>query len=825
MLQVTEGERPDSKEWLARAASEREQILDHFPLSRWPELGLAEYALGTGAKDPYCKVLEFWSPHLGSIRGGSAKKHIIFFRRHDDEWWLSGTLADTSAEEAWERLRGQFVEAFAAAGAGDFDRLDELELLAHGPALVTKSLSVYFPDEFLPIYSAAHLRKYIALLGADPETGSAWRLNRQLLALVRAHPVLQAWHPLEVMLWLYDRHVPAGADPVWKIAPGERGKLWEQCLAEGSIRVGWPKVGDLAQYATTEDLEVILHQVYPESGQANRRAARDLLRFRDLQPGTRILANRGQSEVLAVGEVTSEGYRFDEDSEYCQVLGVEWDLSYAQQLDGRQGGWVSTFAPVSAQLWNRIQKRRDSLLDAGTPEAVVFVEPPPQVLRIRDLLDRKGQVILYGAPGTGKTRLALDVALALTDQSDAITAPAAVRRDRITEMLQSAAVDARNTWVFVTDPKQWSWTELRKQQTVEFRRGRLEANFDRMRIGDLVVGYEASPVKKAIVLSRIVDIDRGKERPVTLQWVTDIDGPSYEEWRSDPVLGASEAARNGMRGTAFHLTPEQAEILLGDEAPAVEADMPQVSMLTFHPSYGYEDFVEAYKPTPVAVGGLALTLTDGFFLRLCAAARARPGRIYLLIIDEINRADVPRVFGELITLLEADKRGLNAVLPVSGRLFHVPSNIKIIGTMNTADRSLAHLDSALRRRFSFVPVVPDPDVLSGLVGPVDLGLLLTTLNARITEHLDPDHMLGHSFFLRDDLPITAENELHSAFYDDVVPLLEDFCLNDHALLTALLGGHIVDARTGGVTTLDPEELLVVLAREYQLGAPDDAVEA
>jgi 5-methylcytosine-specific restriction protein B len=820
MLQVTEGERPDSDEWLAQAAAERQRILDRFPLSRWPQLELGEYALGTGAKDPYCNVLEFRSSHLGSIRGGSAMKHIIF-QRHDGQWWLPGTLAGATAEEAWVRLRGQFVEAFEAAGAGDFDRLDELELLAHGPALVTKSLAVYFPDQFLPIYSAAHLRRYIGLFGDEPETGSAWRLNRQLWALTRTHPVLRAWHPLEVMLWLYDRHVPGGpAEPIWKIAPGERGRLWQQCLDERAIRVGWPEVGDLAQYPTKEELEAALQQHYPESGQFNRHLARDLLRFRDLQPGTRILANRGQSEVLAVGEVTSEGYRFDEGSEYCQVVGVDWDLSYAQQLSGRQGGWVRTFAPVNAQLWTQIKKHRDESVNASGSGA----EPPAPVLRICDLLHRKGQVILYGAPGTGKTRLALDVALALTGRIDAITAPAALRRDRIADMLRSAPAGARNVWVFVTSPRQWSWSMLKEQQTVRFSRGRLEANFDRMRVGDIVIGYEGSPVSKAVGVSRIVDINDSHE-PVTLQWVADIDGPTYDEWRSDPLLGVSEPARHGMRGTAFRLTPEQADFVLGDQAPTVEPDMPLVSMLTFHPSYGYEDFVEAYKPTPVAAGGLALTLTDGYFLRLCAAAQAHPDRTYLLIIDEINRADVPRVFGELITLLEADKRGMSVVLPVSGRLFHVPPNVKIIGTMNTADRSLAHLDSALRRRFSFVPVAPDADLLSGLVGPVDLGLLLTTLNLRITEHLDPDHVLGHSFFLRDDTPVTAESDLHSAFYDDVIPLLEDYCLNDHGLLTTLLGADIVDTRTGRVTVLDPEELVVVLAREYQLGAPDDIADA
>ncbi|MFI6032856.1 AAA family ATPase [Streptomyces sp. NPDC051315] len=107
---------------------------------------------------------------------------------------------------------------------------------------------------------------------------------------------------------------------------------------------------------------------------------------------------------------------------------------------------------------------------------------------------------------------------------------------------------------------------------------------------------------------------------------------------------------------------------------------------------------------------------------------AHPGEKFLLIIDEINRGDLPRIFGELVTLLELDKRGLPLTLPVSRRTFSVPPNVRIIGTMNTADRSISHLDAAVRRRFAFLPVGPDPDVVSGTVDPLDLAQFFESLN-------------------------------------------------------------------------------------------------
>ncbi|GAA1033070.1 hypothetical protein GCM10009557_33580 [Virgisporangium ochraceum] len=818
---LSERMRPDMADALAAANKERQNVVERFPLASWRGLPLDRYALGTGATEmPFCALLEFHTQHLGGMRGGSARKHIIY-RQRDGEWWLSGTLAGLPVDEAWHRLRAQFVEAFDAVAAGDFDRLDELDLLRHGQALVTKALATYFPDRFMPIYSADHLRHYIRLFGAEPEAVPAWRLNRQLRSLVAGHPVVSGWEPLEVMRLLYDNVRPGtSAESVWKIAPGERGRMWDDCRAGGFICVGWPEVGDLAAYPTEADLVERLRMEFPDSGRAYlTRLARDLLRFRDLPPGARVLANRGQSQVLAVGTVTADGYRYASEREHPNLVGVDWDESFAQSLPAPQAAWTSTFAPVGQQLWASIKRNR-----SGSP---VAVEVSGAVTRVRDVLDRKGQAILVGPPGTGKTRLALDVALAMAGETDALTAVPAVRQDRVRRLLASdTAAGGQSVWLFVANPKQWSWDRLEQQGMVTFRRGRIENNYARMRPGDLVLGYEATPVKKVIAVSRIVAVDTSADEPVRLQWLRSIDGPTYEEWRSDPILASSEPAVHRMQGTAFRLTAEEAAAVLGDEAPAaINDDVPTVTMVTFHPSYGYEDFVEAFKPIPTATSGLSLRLTDGLFTRICAAADAHRDRTYLLIIDEINRADLPRVLGELVTLLEPDKRDVPVLLPVSGRTFRIPPNIKIIGTMNTADRSVAHLDAAVRRRFGFVPVLPDPTVLAAAVGPVDLGRLLVAINERIAEHLDADHVLGHSFFLRDDSPITAETDVHAALYDDVVPMLEDYAIGDHELLAALLGDELVDSRTGTVAVLDAEDLLAVLAKEFQVGLADDATKA
>ncbi|MCW8127888.1 AAA family ATPase [Microbulbifer halophilus] len=160
---------------------------------------------------------------------------------------------------------------------------------------------------------------------------------------------------------------------------------------------------------------------------------------------------------------------------------------------------------------------------------------------------------------------------------------------------------------------------------------------------------------------------------------------------------------------------------------------------------------------------------------------------YVLIIDEINRGNISRIFGELITLLEPSKRkgaedAREAILPYSKDAFSVPSNVYVIGTMNTADKSLAQLDLALRRRFSFIEMAPEPERLAGvLVHGIDLGEMLSVINQRIEVLLDRDHLIGHSYFMP-LLKMTSAEEreagLTRIFKRQIIPLLQEYFFDD-----------------------------------------------
>lgn len=220
-----------------------------------------------------------------------------------------------------------------------------------------------------------------------------------------------------------------------------------------------------------------------------------------------------------------------------------------------------------------------------------------------------------------------------------------------------------------------------------------------------------------------------------------------------------------------------------------------VRLCCFHPAYGYEDFLEGYRPVTVN-GQVSFKLRDGVFKRLCTDATKTPDRNFYLIVDEINRGDIPRIFGELLTTLEKDKRGKRIILPVSQGVFSIPRNVFVVGTMNTADRSISLLDTALRRRFGFVELMPDGNVLKdSAVGGIALRAWLDALNTRIREHVGRDArnlQIGHSYLMHAGNPIKDVASLKRAVRDDIIPLLEEYCYEDYGTLGNILGEQIVD---------------------------------
>lgn len=224
--------------------------------------------------------------------------------------------------------------------------------------------------------------------------------------------------------------------------------------------------------------------------------------------------------------------------------------------------------------------------------------------------------------------------------------------------------------------------------------------------------------------------------------------------------------------------------------------MGRIAFMTFHQSLSYDDFIEGIRPEVTADGQLIYTPTPGAFYKFCRASE-RPRRTRsptdigncVFIIDEINRGNISRIFGELITLLESSRRKgmpecLEVYLAQMKCMFSVPANVYVLGTMNTADKSLTALDAALRRRFEFVEMMPNPDVLKGRrIMEVDLSRLLATINNRIELLYDREHMLGHAYFI----PVRTIDDLAQCMINKIIPQLQDYFFDDYEKMCWVLG--------------------------------------
>ncbi|ACZ85382.1 McrB family protein [Streptosporangium roseum] len=685
---------------VAKATAEIERVRQEFPLTAWADMPLERYALGVSDyRSTFCYQMEYGTRELGGIGGGSARKHMIFRQKKDQRWYHDPAFANE--QDAWAHLRQGFLDAFALAEKGQVAAVDGIEALRSGPSLTAKTLYVYIPDRMLPVYGREHVRHFISLLSdEDPSKLEPFEAHALLKQLIDETGHFSGWHSREIAHFLYWWNSPRQNAAIVKIAPGPDAKCWQDCLTGGYICVGWDDVGDLTAYTSEDDFLETFRAVYGKEYNSNQAKittkARELWRLTQLQPGDLIVANKGTREVLAVGHVTKAGYAWREDrTAFRHIVAVNWDTFYAQTLPEAEKHWgVVTVASVPVRLWKIIRAGAGAAKDPAPVRGngMKMPQADPQLSALAKGLARKGQLVLFGPPGTGKTYTSLRFA----------------------------------AW--------WLSQEL---------------------------GLESEPDPDGGSLRRtLAELSRRDGRP------------------------------------AGHLT-----------------------QVTFHPAYGYEDFIEGFRPVEDGSSGLRLSLVDGVFKRICRAAEQDPGQPYLLLIDEINRGDVPKIFGELITLLEKDKRGLTVVLPQSGEDFSVPSNVHMLGTMNTADRSIRLLDSALRRRFAFEELLPDVFLLQGaFVGKLNLGDLLSELNRRVLKELGRERQIGHSFFLLDGEPVQDEATLAAVVRNEVLPLLQEYAYDDYSMLARFLGSEIVDVIEHRINDVDDEKLIDALYAELLVDA-------
>lgn len=378
--------------------------------------------------------------------------------------------------------------------------------------------------------------------------------------------------------------------------------------------------------------------------------------------------------------------------------------------------------------------------------------------------------ILFGPPGTGKTHTLLKEYYPLFTS----------QKQEVSEDQYKIELVSKYTWwqivaAAVLDLKSTHVTQILNHQLVQIKDSVSDQKNARAMIWAMLQQHTKAECEYVKYSKRYEPLFFNKDK----------DG----NWTIDATIADAEA-------------PEVRELLDSWKKPATQnkEEIKRFEFITFHQSFSYEDFVEGIKPImeeEAEEGDIRYKIEDGIFKRLCTKAKRDSENDYALFIDEINRGNVSQIFGELITLIEDDKRegkpnAIEVELPYSKKKFSVPSNLYIVGTMNTADRSVEALDTALRRRFSFTEMVPRYDLaeLQTTVAGFTPSSILQKINSRLEKLLDKDHLIGHSYFLdiNGDL-----NKLILAFQHKIIPLLQEYFYGDTGKIGLILGKGFFEA--------------------------------
>lgn len=510
--------------------------------------------------------------------------------------------------------------------------------------------------------------------------------------------------------------------------------------------------------------------------------------FFSIRKDDKIIAIGDNTTLLGIGDVKRK-YEFRTDvGEFCHTVPVTW-YDVTERTIPKQN-LIRTIQ--SLDISDYVDIVMSTTQSENTQENSEFF----------DILARKKQFIFYGPPGTGKTYHAKIIAQEFVKKAEIDSLSDDEHQNYVLSIIEKIAI--ANGYDFHLEKNH----VILKNQQNEIRLVLYGSKSGKTVPHDCYVGIWESSIEfleKTKEENRFLLIINNDSKNFVIfphKFIKEnIKLSAGEKWdpsgtekhsfhvhifRDNARYRANDSSTESYVDCTNYL--HNPEILFNKESKSCS----NIEKITFHQSFSYEEFIEGIRPrVDKDAKQVTYPIEDGIFKKLCKCAKIYSKEKFVILIDEINRGNISKIFGELITLIEKDKRGDTVTLPYSKELFSVPDNLYIIGTMNTADRSLVHIDAALRRRFASYEMMPDPTILQNRVieNKINIEKLLTVLNKRILDAGMRENQIGHSYFMDNSNPINSLKDLQFVFAYEILPLLREYFYDDEKTLGTILGGE------------------------------------
>jgi len=646
---------------------------------------------------------------------------------------------DNEINRLWD-----FFEHLLQDQVTDAEFISILDIRGISFAKITEGMFNIFPEKYLPINgpTKAYLK---GVLNIDSKF-SNYTEYLDILRKVQSKKDLP-FYELSYESWKWNseqdgdemNNTEVKKVNYWLYAPGGQADHWDEFRDLGIMGLGWEELGDLSKYKTKDAIEAVLKKNNTEK-ENQQTAALNVFQFKEeMSIGDIIFVKKGRGELLGYGIVSSD-YFYDADRpDFNSCRKVDWKL---------MGNWKTDHVMTLKTLTNITHSKKGKPKYTSYSErlfALMKVKPGNDIaVPVHSNVTYPLNTIFYGPPGTGKTYHSIKRAAEIIENR---------KIDDYDEALQIFNKNLHDRIEFITFHQNYSYEDF-----VQGLRPDTE--------NDSQLTFERKDGIFKMLSQKALDNINSSEITTTEKMNFD---EAFKEYFKPLTEGLVEEIEVKQKKVSFYITDLSKNSIRFRKASGSTAH--SLSISTLMKMYDVESVLD--------IQGLSVYYTPLLeeLLRIGKSKKSTRDKVerqnYVLIIDEINRANISRVFGELITLIEPDKRShgaipLKATLP-SGDDFIVPSNLYIIGTMNTADKSIALLDIALRRRFEFDAMYPLYEINGEAVPDADV---LRKLNALIIERKGYDFQIGHSYFMDDSL------DLIQRMNRKVIPLLLEYFMND-----------------------------------------------